>query len=165
MSSKDVFTRKLDCQLKREILFVCKDEASEQTIGNMVHDQLRGNPDYIDNNTILNLSKDDTERPKNVLGLYFFKECERIPDIGLLFNGRKPSDFIDMVIIKCRKDEGPTVRDSIYMQLAGCIDYSNNNIILNCSDDRRDGTEDIVYLVFKDYHQQEIPDIYIKGGN
>lgn len=160
--NNDVFT-KMDCQLKREILFICKDEASEKIIGNMVHDQLRGNPDYKNSNIILNLSR-DSERPENVLGLYFFKECENIPDIGLLFRGCKASDFIDKVIIKCRKDEGPNVRDSIYEQLAGHIDYSNNNIILNCSDDRRDGTEDIVHLVFKDYHEQEIPDIYIKGG-
>lgn len=52
------------------------------------------------------------------------------------------------------------VRDKIYRQLAGNPDYIDNRIVLNGSDDRRDGTENTVCVyIFKDC--ECIPEITI----
>ena len=53
-----------------------KEECME--IGSRIHEQLRGNPDYIDSNILLNCTDSD-----NVVRLYIFKECKNIPKITI----------------------------------------------------------------------------------
>lgn len=65
----------LNEKLKREITIVCGDEKEQEHLGNFIHEQLRGNKDYMDNNIVLNIDVDDT------IKIYIFKECENIPDI------------------------------------------------------------------------------------
>ena len=47
-------------------------------IGTLIHDQLRGNKDYIDSNIVLNCTDND-----NVVRLYICKECENVPTITI----------------------------------------------------------------------------------
>ena len=61
---------------KVEIETQTKDECMR--IGTLIHDQLRGNQDYIDSNILLNCTDSD-----NVVRLYIFEECENIPSITI----------------------------------------------------------------------------------
>lgn len=44
--------------IKREIIIKCEDKKDALVLGNAIHEQLRGNPDYVNNRIILNI---DTE--------------------------------------------------------------------------------------------------------
>lgn len=65
----------LDSKLKKYIKITVADEDEQLKIGNSIHEQLRGNKDYMDSNIVLNL---DT---KNEINLYIFKECNSEPTI------------------------------------------------------------------------------------
>lgn len=65
----------MDENLKMHITIRTTDEKEQMRVGNSIHDQLRGNKDYIDSNIILNIDVD------NEVNLYIFKECENVPDI------------------------------------------------------------------------------------
>ena len=60
--------------LKMKITIETENDKEKVKVGNFIHDQLRGQQDYIDNNIILNI---DT---KNTVELYIFKEC-KIPTV------------------------------------------------------------------------------------
>ena len=66
---------KLDSNLIREITIKCADAEEKMRIGMLIHDQLKGNQDYIDCNIILNVDA------QNTVKLYIFKECKEIPQI------------------------------------------------------------------------------------
>ena len=63
--------------LKEMITIVCKDEKEQERLGNHIHEQLRGNQDYINNNIVLNIDVKDT------INLYIFDECEERPTITI----------------------------------------------------------------------------------
>ena len=65
----------LNSKLKKYIKITVADEDEQLKIGNSIHEQLRGNKDYMDSNIVLNL---DT---KNKINLYIFKECNSEPTI------------------------------------------------------------------------------------
>lgn len=65
----------MDKELKMHITIRTTDEKEQMRVGNSIHEQLRGNKDYIDNNIILNIDVD------NEVNLYIFKECKNVPDI------------------------------------------------------------------------------------
>lgn len=60
---------------KMHVKITVNDEKDQMAIGNYIHEQLRGNKDYIDSNILLNI---DTE---NEINLYVFKECKNVPTI------------------------------------------------------------------------------------
>jgi len=69
---------------KRQIIIKCTKPEYEQHVGNIIHEQLKGNTDYVINNIILNLSRDRYDKgTENELHIYFFKDCKMIPDIEL----------------------------------------------------------------------------------
>lgn len=67
----------MDSNLKMHIKITVDDEKEQDKIGNFIHEQLRGNKDYIDSNIILNIDAD------NEINLYVFKECKEIPTITI----------------------------------------------------------------------------------
>lgn len=70
--------------LRRLIIVKTDSEEEEFRIANKIHEQLRGNPDYIENRIILNMSSDrlhdDTE---NEVHVYIFKDSESDPEIRI----------------------------------------------------------------------------------
>ena len=64
-------------RLKLEITIKTPNNDEKMRIGSEIHEQLRGNSDYIDNNIILNIDAD------NEVWLGIFKECENIPKITI----------------------------------------------------------------------------------
>lgn len=65
-----------DVKLYIRIETISKDECMR--IGTLIHDQLRGNKDYVDSNIVLNCTDSD-----NVVRLYIFKECENVPSFTI----------------------------------------------------------------------------------
>ena len=65
----------MDKDLKMKITIEVQDDKEKMAVGSRIHEQLRGNKDYIDNNIILNIDLENTVR------LYIFKECEDVPNI------------------------------------------------------------------------------------
>ena len=65
----------------------------------------------------------------------------------------------EIIIKTSNEEEMLKIRDSIYNQLVWNKDYIESNIILNGSDDRRDGTENEIHLIFTDDCKKEIPAI------
>lgn len=59
----------------RQITVKCIDEKDQMAVGNYLHEQLRGNEDYINSNIVLNIDA------PNEVNLYFFEECKKIPDL------------------------------------------------------------------------------------
>ena len=60
-------------KIKITIETTTKDEQME--ISNSMHNQLKGNEDYINNNIILNCNEE------NVTKLFIFNECKNVPKI------------------------------------------------------------------------------------
>ena len=67
----------MNSNLKMKVTIETTDEKEQMKIGNFIHDQLRGNQDYIDSNIVLNIET------KNIIKLYVFKECKDIPTISI----------------------------------------------------------------------------------
>lgn len=63
--------------LKMKVTIETTDAKEQMKIGNFIHEQLRGNQDYIDSNIVLNIET------KNTIKLYVFKECKNIPTISI----------------------------------------------------------------------------------
>ena len=64
----------MDRDCKMYIQIEVKDEKEQLTIANAIHEQLRGNQDYIDSNIILNIDVD-------AIRVYVFEECTDVPTI------------------------------------------------------------------------------------
>ena len=64
-------------KLKMQVSIKVSDEKEQMKIGNHIHEQLRGNRDYIDSNIVLNIDTD------NEINLYVFEECAEIPSISI----------------------------------------------------------------------------------
>lgn len=63
--------------LKMTITINVQSEEEQIKIGEMIHKQLKGNQDYIDDNIVLNV---DAERE---IWIGIFKECKNIPKITI----------------------------------------------------------------------------------
>lgn len=61
----------------RYLAIECDSVEAKEQIGTKIHNQLRGNKDYIDCNIILNMDEPHTVQ------LWFFKECTTIPSIEI----------------------------------------------------------------------------------
>ena len=67
----------MESNLKMKLTIEVDDEKEQMKISNFIHEQLRGNKDYIDSNIVLNIDVENTIR------LYVFKECAEIPTITI----------------------------------------------------------------------------------
>lgn len=63
-------------KIKKKIEIECDSAEECLRVGTLIHDQLVGLKDYINNNIILNCTDGD-----NVIRLYILEECEEIPRI------------------------------------------------------------------------------------
>lgn len=63
--------------IKMRIIIKVKNNEEKMTIGTKIHEQLRGNEDYVNNNIILNV--DDP----NMINIYIFEDCQHIPEITI----------------------------------------------------------------------------------
>lgn len=64
-------------KLKLEIKIRTPNDAEKIMIGNHIHEQLRGNPDYINDRIVLNIEVE------NEVWLGIFEDCEHMPKITL----------------------------------------------------------------------------------
>lgn len=64
-------------KVKQHITIRTSDEKEQMTIANSIHENLRGNQDYIDSNIVLNIDVD------NEVNIYVFEECKEIPSFGI----------------------------------------------------------------------------------
>lgn len=60
----------------KEITIECSDEDDAMKIGELIHKQLIGNDDYVNNNIVLNCTDFD-----NLVKIAIFPECKKIPQI------------------------------------------------------------------------------------
>lgn len=65
-------------ELKMQIVIDTKNEEECMRIGTLIHTQLMGNPDYVNDNIILNCTQGD-----NKVRLWIFEECEKVPHITI----------------------------------------------------------------------------------
>lgn len=63
--------------LKMHIKITVTDDKEQLSIANAIHEQLRGEPDYVNNNIVLNIDTDGE------INLYVFKECMHVPTITI----------------------------------------------------------------------------------
>lgn len=66
-------------EIKYEMVIYTKDNNEKVRIGAAIHNQLRGNPDYIDSNIILNIDEDCT------VYLTVMNDCNNFPTVTLPF--------------------------------------------------------------------------------
>lgn len=59
------------------IAIECETVEAKKELGQKIHEQLRGNQDYVDTNILLNIDEPLTVQ------LWFFKECKNIPEITI----------------------------------------------------------------------------------
>lgn len=63
--------------IKMHIIIKVKNNEEKMAIGTKIHEQLRGNEDYVNNNIILNV--DDP----NMVDICIFEDCQHIPEITI----------------------------------------------------------------------------------
>lgn len=66
----------MEKDVKKYIQIEVKDDKELENIANYIHEQLRGNEDYINSNILLNIDVD-------AVRLWFFDECKEIPVISI----------------------------------------------------------------------------------
>lgn len=64
-----------NANLKIKITIETTTKDGQMEISNSIHNQLKGNEDYINNNIILNCNEE------NVTKLFIFNECKNVPKI------------------------------------------------------------------------------------
>lgn len=65
-------------KFKRAIEIETQSKEECMRIGTLIHNQLVGNEDYINNNIILNCTEDD-----NFVRIIIFDECKNVPEIKI----------------------------------------------------------------------------------
>lgn len=70
-----------ESEVKYTITIETQNNEERLRIGNKIHEQLKGNPDYVNNNIILNIDQDCTVR------LWIYTNCTNIPSILKLYLG------------------------------------------------------------------------------
>lgn len=68
--------------LKRKYI-IQTEEGKEYEVLEKIHNQLVGNPDYINSNIILNDSSTRNDGTVNEIHVYIFEECKNIPEIRI----------------------------------------------------------------------------------
>ena len=120
--------------IQKAIVINTEEFSDTEFISRRIHDQLRGNEDYIETRILLNF---DAE--KNETTVLFFKDSKSIPPINIYTNNKNGKINIEVSVLDS-EHEG-NVLNSIYKQLTGMDDYVKNKIILNTSEDRKDVEE------------------------
>lgn len=153
-------------ELRRQIFIKCTKPEYELAVGKIIHEQLRGNQDYIDNNIILNLSRDRYDKDtENELHIYLLKECKSIPDIEI-------KDFdhtaISKITINSHDENTCHVIKNIFDYLEILPEYRDGNIhvidseiTLSMSDNYKDSTISISF----DEKCNSISSFIIRGEN
>lgn len=123
--------------VKKILIIKTSSKEDELSIGTQIHEQLRGNQDYIDSNIVLSISQSFTKgtMPDNEVHLWISKDSSICPKIKI---NSIPNRDLTIEVIVNFEEEMLRIKDSIYKQLVGNKDYINSNIILNGSDDRQD---------------------------
>lgn len=65
----------MEQNVKMHIKITVKDDKEQSAIGNTIHEQLRDNPDYVEDRIVLNIDAD------NEVNLYVFDDCDEVPTI------------------------------------------------------------------------------------
>lgn len=82
---------------KREIIIKCASNEDKKALGNSIHEQLRGNPDYIDSRIVLNI---DTDK---VVNLVIFADAKPV-DIVIRDRGARERFDRDQNTVKASHD-------------------------------------------------------------
>lgn len=70
-------------ELRRTIIIKTNSREEELRIGTKIHEQLRGNPDYIENRIILNMSDARDDQTENEVHVYIFSDAISDPEIRI----------------------------------------------------------------------------------
>ena len=130
----------ISSDVKKVIVIKTSSKEDELAIGTQIHNQLRGNTDYIENNIVLSISQsfEKGTMNENEVQLWIAKSSSSYPIIRI--DSVVNAELTIMIIVNT-ESEMIEARDSIYNQLVGNEDYVNCSIVLNDSDDRRDINE------------------------
>lgn len=69
--------------LRKTIIVKTNSHEEEWEVAQKIHEQLVGNPDYIDCRIILNMSSDRGDETENEVHLYIFDDAESNPEIRI----------------------------------------------------------------------------------
>ena len=70
-------------ELRKTIIIKTKSYEEEWEVAKKIHEQLKGNKDYIENRIILSMSKEIPYEVENEVHLYIFDDAESNPEIRI----------------------------------------------------------------------------------
>ena len=73
----------MEDEIKRMIIIKTQSREEEFRIAEKIHNQLVGNPDYIEDRICLNMSKDRDDDTENEVHLLIFTDVESDPEIKI----------------------------------------------------------------------------------
>lgn len=73
----------MEDEIKRMIIIKTQSREEEFRIAEKIHNQLVGNPDYIEDRICLNMSKDRDDDTENEVHLLIFTDAESDPEIKI----------------------------------------------------------------------------------
>lgn len=71
----------MDCNIRKTIIIKTRSKDEEYAVAEKIHNQLRGNNDYIDSRIVLNRSGDRKDGTENEVHLYIFEDSQTDPVI------------------------------------------------------------------------------------
>ena len=117
--------------IQKAIVIKTEHFSDTEFISRRIHDQLKGNEDYIETRILLNF-----DPSKNETTVLFFKDSKTMPSINIYTNNKL--GWIDIEISVLNEETELDTLNNVYNQLAGNSDYINNLILLNSSAERDD---------------------------
>ena len=73
----------MEQEIKRMVIIKTQSREEEFGIADKIHNQLVGNPDYIESRICLNMSKDRDDGTENEVHLIIFNDSESDPEIKI----------------------------------------------------------------------------------
>ena len=73
----------MEQEIKRMVIIKTQSREEEFRIADKIHNQLVGNPDYIESRICLNMSKDRDDGTENEVHLIIFNDSESEPEITI----------------------------------------------------------------------------------
>ena len=73
----------MEQEIKRMVIIKTQSREEEFRIADKIHNQLVGNPDYIESRICLNMSKDRDDGTENEVHLIIFNDSESDPEITI----------------------------------------------------------------------------------
>lgn len=67
--------------IKKTIIVKVNSKEEEYAVAAKIHNQLKGNADYIESRIVLNMSGDRRDGTVNEVHLYIFDDAENVPEI------------------------------------------------------------------------------------